>query len=550
MRRKRKKRNRLSVSLFPFLAVLICTFGVLIIMLVMAVKSADDQATAAQSADDDQYRSKLQSLQSTLDDHGLVIEGLKATRPEVLERMRMSRANMSYLKDEIRKLKEKLNQVGEELVALDRLPEDVEQTIVEIDEEQAEAELEMLDLKIEVAKKEVETKRKLAQETGPTTYVIVPHKGGGGTYRRPIFFECVKDAIILQPSGIRLEKRDFAPPLEPGNMLDAALLATREYWQRYDIAGKDGSPYPLIVVRPDGAESFVLARKAMKSWDDEFGYELVESGKQLEFGKSDPQLNAEVREAIDTAKLEQQQRVAQIRARQRQLARFNGRGSSGRDTRPGLTVSGTRGGFVSNAGSLPPGNGGASGEDSFVQPASGQSRSDNRFESAQSSASQSSATQSFVAQQNQESKRTVDGNYQSGQAATNVAGEGGDSKIQNPYADLSIAKKRGSNWALPTQTAGATGYLRPVRLVCGPDFLEVHSFGGVKKRMPIRGETSEVIDPLIDEIWRQIESWGISGEQSYWKPQLRIKVLDGGQTRFLQLKGLLHQSGLTIKGAQ
>ena len=41
MSRLRKNLNQPSVSLFPFLAVLICTLGVLIVMLVLAVKSAE-----------------------------------------------------------------------------------------------------------------------------------------------------------------------------------------------------------------------------------------------------------------------------------------------------------------------------------------------------------------------------------------------------------------------------------------------------------------------------------------------------------------------------
>ena len=45
MRRPRKRRTPPGVSLFPFLAVLICTLGVLIVMLVIAVKAADSSAS-------------------------------------------------------------------------------------------------------------------------------------------------------------------------------------------------------------------------------------------------------------------------------------------------------------------------------------------------------------------------------------------------------------------------------------------------------------------------------------------------------------------------
>ena len=48
MRKNRRQATGLAVSLFPFLAVLICTMGMLIVMLVLAVKSSAVKADAAQ----------------------------------------------------------------------------------------------------------------------------------------------------------------------------------------------------------------------------------------------------------------------------------------------------------------------------------------------------------------------------------------------------------------------------------------------------------------------------------------------------------------------
>jgi hypothetical protein len=119
--------------------------------------------------------------------------------------------------------------------------------------------------------------------------------------------------------------------------------------------------------------------------------------------------------------------------------------------------------------------------------------------------------------------------------------------IQNPNANLSLATQRGSNWALPTQTPGATGYLRPVRIVCGADFLELQSANGSARRIPMLAQTASAVDPLVDEIWKKIDSWGISGANSFWKPQLRISILPGGEARFEELKGLLYESGLLVE---
>jgi hypothetical protein len=134
--------------------------------------------------------------------------------------------------------------------------------------------------------------------------------------------------------------------------------------------------------------------------------------------------------------------------------------------------------------------------------------------------------------------------------ANESGGTGGDMSLRNPYTELSMAKQRGANWALPSQTPGATGYLRPVRVHCGANAIELSAANGQTKTLRIHSSAAEVIDPLVDEIWKKIDSWGISGANSYWKPQLRITVLPGGETRFEELKGLLYQSGLLVEKFQ
>jgi hypothetical protein len=531
MRRRRKKRSQLSVSLFPFLAVLICTLGVLIVMLVMAVKSADDQANKVQSEDDAEKQALLEQVEESLTLREIQIEGALSVRPDALDRMRLARNNRSYLEDEIRKLKREFESVGEQLVELDRQSNVEPQDVPDFSDSESNELLESLNQKLTTAKKELEEKRELLGDVNPTTYVIVPHKGGGGTFRRPIYVECTKDAITLQPSGIRLNKSEFVPPLSPGNMLDAALLANREYWNRYDLAGKEGNPYPLLVVRPDGAETFVLARRAMKSWDDEFGYELVDDEKELSFGQSDLQLESELRAAIEVARRRQQAQVAtqkRLRRREAQLAGF-----SSSTKRPGLTASGRYGGFVTTAGGESgTGVGGANQTNEFV-PSSDSSQS-----------GQHSAETGESTRENQMASNAKSTN------ANESGGTGGDMSLRNPYTELSMAKQRGANWALPSQTPGATGYLRPVRVHCGANAIELSAANGQTKTLRIHSSAAEVIDPLVDEIWKKIDSWGISGANSYWKPQLRITVLPGGETRFEELKGLLYQSGLLVEKFQ
>ena len=108
MRRRKKNRTQLSVSLFPFLAVLICTLGVLIVMLVMAVKSADVQSAKKQAEDDSGKLAEIDELNDAVSLDQIRINGMASVRPDALEKLQQSRSHRSYLELEVRKTKREL----------------------------------------------------------------------------------------------------------------------------------------------------------------------------------------------------------------------------------------------------------------------------------------------------------------------------------------------------------------------------------------------------------------------------------------------------------
>ncbi len=95
----------------------------------------------------------------------------------------------------------------------------------------------------------------------------MPYEGPNQTRRQPIYLECRRDAVVVQPEGIRLTDPDFEEPLGPGNPLAMALRAAREYMlARHEFDPQAGEPYPLLLVRPEGINAYSAARAAMKSW--------------------------------------------------------------------------------------------------------------------------------------------------------------------------------------------------------------------------------------------------------------------------------------------
>ena len=58
------------------------------------------------------------------------------------------------------------------------------------------------------------------------------------------------------------------------------------------------------------------------------------------------------------------------------------------------------------------------------------------------------------------------------------------------------------------------------------------------------------VDSMIDAIWKMIESWGVTGANGYWVPELRFTVAEGAEERMEQLLSLLEGSGLAVEGVE
>lgn len=300
-RRSVVKRAPVNMALFPFLAVLICTMGALIVLLVVVMRQAKASAemVALETAPSvpEEEREKLKEAYEDALWRKSVLEQERDAEQQSLE---TARGELAHIEDHIRRLGEEAKLLKKQLDALREDGSKGEVNVVALKQEQED-----LQKKIEDAKKQLaDEKAKVASQK--PAYSIIPFDGKNGTTRRPIYIECDSSGITLQPEGVQLLAGDFAGPLGPGNPLDAALRAAREHFTRL---GLPGDAYPLLVVRPSGAHAYHVARQAMRSWENEFGYELVTEDMSLKYGKPDRSLI----QVYDKA-------IAQARIRQRALA--------------------------------------------------------------------------------------------------------------------------------------------------------------------------------------------------------------------------------------
>jgi hypothetical protein len=285
-----------SISLFPFLAVLLCTMGALLVLLVILVQRAAERsllpdapalkliAATNPGIDNTVDQTQLKRDLAEVTEYQKQLAGLQA---EANRRLEEERLRLSHAEEHTRRLQEELAKLS---IAADQL--DQTEKNQEVDQEQAEREMAQLEQLVADTEKQLETLRETSP--GKRSYAIMPYKGPNGTYRKPIYIECTGKGVILQPEGLVLTADDFIAPTWPGNPLAAALRASREYLN--EKAAKEGAPeppdpYPLIIIRPGGIQQYALARAAITAWDSDYGYEFVDEDMKLAFpGTPDPQL--------------------------------------------------------------------------------------------------------------------------------------------------------------------------------------------------------------------------------------------------------------------
>lgn len=283
-----------TISLFPFLAVLLCTMGALLVVLVLfsrAVKEGVVADTPGAAAGD------VQDLESERDQLAWRLEQLEGIRRRTSEELARARMQLAGVEESSRALED-------ELAALERMATMLESGAAGAVDEAALKELES---RLASARESLD-KARADQRTKPPAYAVVPYVGVNGTHRRPLYIECAGDGVFLQPENIRLGPADFQGPPGPGNPLASALRAAREHI----VGGLGGTsdpamqPYPLLIVRPSGVMAYYAAREAIQSWGSDFGYQLVDEDWTLSFPPADPALVQVERRAVE----ESRQRLA------------------------------------------------------------------------------------------------------------------------------------------------------------------------------------------------------------------------------------------------
>ncbi len=550
MRRPASRKKVLGIALFPFLAVLICTMGALIVLLILVVHQARvqadtvrDQRHKQQAGQDPAQQDKLQQ---EAEDLQWQREVLQQQRGELTEKLAEGRLELSHLEEHIRRLEENWRRLQAEAAELNNVRQGQQQQESSIRDELAQ-----LQAAITVQRQQLEQLRaQYAQKR--RSFAILPYQGPNGTHRRPIYIECSETGIVIQPEGIVFGPQDFNGPLGPGNPLDAALRAIREHWTRLEGDAAKGEPYPLLIVRPDGAVAYSMARAAMAGWDDEFGYELIDQETELAFPPSDPSLKRLLQGTIQAARERQALLAAAMPSRfdTPSPANFSvppGESWGGMEPR---ASSGSGAGSASGASALGTGESGVAAATGYgggrpSQKQEAASKENERAAGKTPTAPQTQARQSGTARPAGAAANS--GTSPAGRDDANAAGAAGQGGGAAPQ---SMAMTKGANWALPKDAATATGITRPITIHCYPDRLVVmpdRRSNREPKIVALSSRTRDSMEEFVSAIWTHVETWGMAVSGGYWKPTLKVTVFPGAETRFWELQALLAGSGLDVE---
>ena len=323
---RRQAQSGPTISLFPFLAVLLCTMGALLVLLVLFSRSAN-QADAAAEAE--AARQKIEELELARDEFAWRLGQLDGVRSRTADELAKARMHLAGIEEHARALVDELRQLDQTAEALATPP---------AAEADGEPSVEELERQLADSKAALEAARAGAADR-PPAYAVVPYEGSSGTHRRPLYIECCIDGVFLQPEGIRLGPGDFEGPPGPGNPLASGLRAAREYLanQPGESGEPSAQPYPLLLVRPSGVMAYYAARESLQSWGSDFGYQFVDEDWALAYPPADPALADVERRAVEEAR-RRLEWLAQVRPQKR--------------TRPAVQyrASNTRGGVVSSEG--------------------------------------------------------------------------------------------------------------------------------------------------------------------------------------------------------
>jgi len=542
------------VSLFPFLAVLLCAMGALILLLVVLTRQIREEATRSTVLITEPEPVAAPPVEveppETIDRIVITIPAPAPLPPppdpnvalrQKLARLEQDRAaaqrdlehqqNVSAQQE--REIAAAAQRLQNERVALEASQARLAARRLAL--QQKESEKATLLASLQLARGSLAAALEAAAAAEPRVS-IVPYDGRSGTVRRPILIECSGEAIRFIPEDVSLSASDLEGFLPDYNPLLAGAIALRKHWAEVDGLNQP-SAYVLLLVHDDGVAAYYAARTLLRSLDTETGYELVTEEMQL----AAPPLDPDAAEACRKAVLET------LQHRQALLAEMNRRGIENKTTFP-------TGRFEVDPREHDPTREkdsiwSASGSTETPPPTpqrdnGGRGQSQSRRAPALSPMTPLEAagvSAGSLGRQVAESART----RRVEQDARRLAED--DRALHEAMAESwpSFSNQNGGKrqWGTSSPTANIS-LERPVSL----DVRSQQIIVGTQIAIPIgpAGLTGETARSIVEAVQREADGWGRAPGDFYWTPRLQASLHPGMTLQFDRIKPALNAAGLQV----
>lgn len=302
-----RSRRRLQVDTFPFLAVLLAAMGSLILVLLVmdlrakrvakyrvasqtaqrdeAARAALELRKAASIAAEDARRKEWETKRDALR------QEVEVQRADFVREIGKSERDRQGLRDrdeaERRKQAELQQQADRERVTIKNLQSSQQQqavAVAEAEKASAQSRESLTRMGKDLSQLEETAKNlKQARSNDARTFSVVPYKGKQGSDRQPLYVECATSSVIFHPDRVVQEV-----PLKPAEVREELARRIEAQKPRLSSAHREQPPYLLLLVRPDGIDSYYQLQGALKGVGVEFGYEFLESDWILDFPAEPP----------------------------------------------------------------------------------------------------------------------------------------------------------------------------------------------------------------------------------------------------------------------
>jgi hypothetical protein len=294
----RRRRHLLQVSTFPFLAVLLCAMGALILLLLVIDRQAKivarNKALLALAKKSDEQkaldRERLAEWERRRREQRARLEQQRQDLLSAMEKARgQAEASEGELQAEQARQRDLQGQLSAEEASFNEMQEAAKARRAKLDEtaKQAEGQRQLLarqkaDLdRLDKALKDLKLLRRRAEQT----YSVVPFKGVRGGTRRPIYVECTAAGLVFHPERTTLEGLMTAPAAIRAEV--KRRVAQQEKEAPVPLDKTSQKPYLLMLVRPDGIANYYRAIRALDGLGADFGYEFIDPEWILDFPPGD-----------------------------------------------------------------------------------------------------------------------------------------------------------------------------------------------------------------------------------------------------------------------